>query len=64
MIRMLPIVPAGYGIGAYNKTAPITIRTIAKISKFRCEIAVIYYNIKQTKFITILFFVDIVEIQL
>jgi hypothetical protein len=40
MIRMLPIVPAGYGIGAYNKTAPITIRTTAKISKFRCEIAV------------------------
>jgi len=34
MIRMFPIVPAGYGIGAYNKTAPITMRTIAKISKF------------------------------
>ena len=34
MIRMLPIVPAGYGIGAYSKTAPITMRTIAKIGKF------------------------------
>ena len=41
MIRMFPIVPAGYGIGAYNKTAPITMRTIAKISKFWLEIPVI-----------------------
>jgi hypothetical protein len=34
VINMLPIVPAGYGIGAYSNTAPITMRTIAKISKF------------------------------
>jgi hypothetical protein len=34
MIRMLPIVPAGYGIGEYSRTAPITIRTIANISRF------------------------------
>ena len=31
---MLPIVPAGYGMGAYSRTAPITMRTDAKISKF------------------------------
>jgi hypothetical protein len=42
MIRIFPIAPAGYGIGAYNNTAPITIRTIAKISKFIWEIAVIH----------------------
>ena len=28
-IRMLPIVPAGYGMGEYSKTAPITMRIIA-----------------------------------
>ena len=31
---MFPMVPAGYGIGAYSNTTPITMRTIAKISKF------------------------------
>jgi hypothetical protein len=34
MMKMLPIVPAGYGIGEYSRTAPITIRTIANISRF------------------------------
>ena len=40
-IRMLPIVPAGYGIDEYSKTAPITMRIIAKISKFWLVIVVI-----------------------
>jgi len=39
---MFPIVPAGYRRGAYNNTAPITIRTIAEISRLRWEIAVIH----------------------
>ena len=34
IMRMSPIVPAGYGIGEYSKTAPITRRTIASISRF------------------------------
>ena len=34
MMKMLPIVPAGYGIGEYSRTAPITMRTIANISRF------------------------------
>jgi len=34
VMRMFPIVPSGYGIGEYTKTAPITRRTIASISRF------------------------------
>jgi len=34
VMRMSPIVPAGYGIGEYTKTAPITRRTIASISRY------------------------------
>lgn len=41
-IRILPIVPAGYGMGEYSKTAPITMRIIAKINKFWLLIVVIY----------------------
>lgn len=41
-IRILPIVPAGYGMGEYSKTAPITMRIIDKISKFWLLIVVIY----------------------
>ena len=42
MIKMFPIVPAGYGRGAYNNTAPTTMRTIAKISRLIWEIEVIH----------------------
>jgi len=34
IMRMSPIIPAGIGIGEYTKTAPITRRTIASISRF------------------------------
>jgi len=34
VMRMSPIVTAGFGIGEYTKTAPITRMTIASISRF------------------------------